>query len=208
MLGTDCSAEQQNTLPGPRKIRSLWGPTTRPTRISASSPAIITQPCSRERCVSLGPPLDSDCEHRFAKSPDLFASTCATMFARMLDTVPSGVELTDVIDPLPIKPASVALVLDGDKLKLSGLVRVRSTHGASHFSFTSALLCSCLTTQQTAPSKSYWMTAMAARPPPRWRTTTPPPRWAGAFSRRGTLSTGPPTTTARPEPSRSTPPRV
>ncbi|KAJ6589769.1 heme peroxidase [Mycena capillaripes] len=60
----------------------------------------------------------------FADSPDLFASTCATLFARMLDTVPSDVELTDVIDPLPIKPATVVLLFDGDKLQFSGFVRL------------------------------------------------------------------------------------
>ncbi|KAJ7903114.1 heme peroxidase [Mycena leptocephala] len=60
----------------------------------------------------------------FAKSPDLFASTCATLFARMLDTVPDTVELTDVIEPLPVKPATVVLLLDGDTLKLSGRVRL------------------------------------------------------------------------------------
>ncbi|KAJ7663492.1 hypothetical protein B0H17DRAFT_1211667 [Mycena rosella] len=54
----------------------------------------------------------------------IFASTCATLFARMLDTVPSCVELTDVIDPLPVKPAAVTLILDGATLKLSGLVRL------------------------------------------------------------------------------------
>jgi hypothetical protein len=43
----------------------------------------------------------------------------------MLDTVPSGVELTDVITPLPVKPSSVKLVMDGDTLQLFGLVRVR-----------------------------------------------------------------------------------
>ncbi|KAJ7186110.1 heme peroxidase [Mycena filopes] len=60
----------------------------------------------------------------FAKSLDLFTSTCADLFARMLDTVPSDVELTDVIDPLPVKPAEVKLLLDGDTLKISGLVRI------------------------------------------------------------------------------------
>ncbi|KAJ7722109.1 heme peroxidase [Mycena olivaceomarginata] len=45
----------------------------------------------------------------FAKSPELFASTCATLFA--------------LIEPLPVRPASIALVLHGDALKLSGLVR-------------------------------------------------------------------------------------
>ncbi|KAJ7685789.1 heme peroxidase [Mycena polygramma] len=60
----------------------------------------------------------------FAKSPELFASTCATLFARMLDTVPRDVQLTDVIEPLPVKPANIVFLLDGDSLKFSGLVRL------------------------------------------------------------------------------------
>ncbi|KAJ6578269.1 heme peroxidase [Mycena capillaripes] len=60
----------------------------------------------------------------FADSPDLFASTCATLFARMLDTVPRGVQLTEVIEPLPVKPANIVLLLDGESLKFSGLVRI------------------------------------------------------------------------------------
>jgi hypothetical protein len=44
----------------------------------------------------------------------------------MLDTVPHNVQLTDVIDPLPVKPATVTLVLDGKSLKLSGQVRVHT----------------------------------------------------------------------------------
>jgi hypothetical protein len=61
---------------------------------------------------------------RFADSPELFASACADMFARMLDTVPRGVELTEVITPLPVKPHNLILRLAGDTLKLAGEVRV------------------------------------------------------------------------------------
>ncbi|KAJ7263439.1 putative L-ascorbate oxidase [Mycena rebaudengoi] len=60
----------------------------------------------------------------FGNSPDLFASTCADLFARMLDTVPRGVQLTEVIKPLPIKPADFGFVVDGDKLLFSGKVRL------------------------------------------------------------------------------------
>ncbi|KAJ6571280.1 heme peroxidase [Mycena capillaripes] len=60
----------------------------------------------------------------FAESPTLFVATCASLFRRMLDTVPSGVELTEVIEPLPVKPTRIVLLLDGDKLKLSGSVRL------------------------------------------------------------------------------------
>ncbi|KAJ7153048.1 putative L-ascorbate oxidase [Mycena crocata] len=63
----------------------------------------------------------------FADSPELFKSTCADLFARMIDTVPHGVQLTDVLVPLPIKPSGVELTLDGDTLKLSGEVRLWNT---------------------------------------------------------------------------------
>ncbi|KAJ7508850.1 heme peroxidase [Mycena galericulata] len=59
----------------------------------------------------------------FANSAELYTSTCADLFARMLDTVPSGVELTDVIAPLPVKPSNLQLILDGDTIQFSGQVR-------------------------------------------------------------------------------------
>ncbi|KAJ6457968.1 putative L-ascorbate oxidase [Mycena sanguinolenta] len=59
----------------------------------------------------------------FAKSPELFAATCADLYARMLNTVPRGVVLTELIEPLPVKPSKVTLTMDGDILELSGFVR-------------------------------------------------------------------------------------
>ncbi|KAF7349744.1 Peroxidase [Mycena sanguinolenta] len=59
----------------------------------------------------------------FANSPELFASRCSELFARMLDTVPSGVQLSDVITPLPVKPSNLEFTLDGDILQFSGQVR-------------------------------------------------------------------------------------
>ncbi|KAJ6488996.1 heme peroxidase [Mycena sanguinolenta] len=59
----------------------------------------------------------------FADSPELFASTCADLIARMLDTVPTGVELTEIITPLPVKPSNLVISMAGDTLKLSGEVR-------------------------------------------------------------------------------------
>ncbi|KAJ7262356.1 heme peroxidase [Mycena rebaudengoi] len=60
---------------------------------------------------------------KFAKSPEHFRSTCATMFARMLDTVPNGVQLSEVITPLPVKPQDLKFQLDGNVLHFSGRVR-------------------------------------------------------------------------------------
>ncbi|KAJ7614419.1 heme peroxidase [Roridomyces roridus] len=58
-----------------------------------------------------------------ASSPSLYASTCADLFARMLDTVPHGVQLTDVITPLPVKPANVEFTMANDTMLLGGQVR-------------------------------------------------------------------------------------
>ncbi|KAF7342615.1 Peroxidase [Mycena sanguinolenta] len=68
----------------------------------------------------------------FANSPATFASTCADLFARMLDTVPSGVQLTDVISPLPVKPSNIELSLNGDTLQLSGQVRLWNITDSTH----------------------------------------------------------------------------
>lgn len=72
--------------------------------------------------------------NRFANSPPLFASTCADLIARMIDTVPRGVKLTEVITPLLVKPDGVQLALNNDTLELSGEVRVRLSHSYSTIS--------------------------------------------------------------------------
>ncbi|KAK6980677.1 peroxidase [Favolaschia claudopus] len=59
----------------------------------------------------------------FADSPELFSSRCSELFARMLDTVPKGVQLSDVITPLPVKPGRIEFKLDGDVLQFAGNVR-------------------------------------------------------------------------------------
>ncbi|KAF8188886.1 heme peroxidase, partial [Mycena galopus ATCC 62051] len=63
----------------------------------------------------------------FANSATLFSSTCATLFAKMLDTVPSTTVLTDVLVPLPVKPWDVDLIMNGDTLELFGIIRLWNT---------------------------------------------------------------------------------
>ncbi|KAK7038552.1 peroxidase [Favolaschia claudopus] len=63
----------------------------------------------------------------FADSPSVFASTCSTLFARMLDTVPKETKLTEVITPMPVKPRNVLLTLDNSTLRLFGKVRLWNT---------------------------------------------------------------------------------
>ncbi|MCJ1279796.1 hypothetical protein MMC21_007620 [Puttea exsequens] len=65
---------------------------------------------------------------KLAQSTDQFRSTCAALFARMVDTVPTGVTLTSVIDPAQIKSANVTLNVDwSGKLRLSGFLRYIET---------------------------------------------------------------------------------
>lgn len=62
--------------------------------------------------------------YRLAEAAD-FRSTCANLIARIINTVPPGVTLTEVIEPLPVKPVAVQLTwLGNGKMRLSGEVRV------------------------------------------------------------------------------------
>jgi hypothetical protein len=61
-----------------------------------------------------------------ASSNDLFKATCATLFARMLDTVPNGVQLTEEVLPLPAKPDFFTLTRNfNGTLTISISARVR-----------------------------------------------------------------------------------
>ncbi|KAJ6466423.1 heme peroxidase [Mycena sanguinolenta] len=79
-------------------------------------------------------------------SPENFASTCATLLGRMIDTVPSNVTLTDFIQPLPVKVAGVqlapgqdgSLVLNLTMRLLSNTARQVTLHWADRDSTTCA----------------------------------------------------------------------
>ncbi|KAJ7145246.1 heme peroxidase [Mycena filopes] len=55
--------------------------------------------------------------------PETFDQTCSRLFAQMIDTVPAGVTLTDVIEPIPNKVDSVQLSIGYDALLLSVSLR-------------------------------------------------------------------------------------
>ncbi|KAI0718229.1 heme peroxidase [Cerioporus squamosus] len=60
----------------------------------------------------------------FAESPEFFKSNCGAMFSNMLNQAPSDVQLTEVIEPLPVKPQSPALRYMGNgTLQFTGQVR-------------------------------------------------------------------------------------
>ncbi|TVY30360.1 WSC domain-containing protein [Lachnellula hyalina] len=57
-----------------------------------------------------------------------FFDTCVNLFQRMLDTVPTGVVLSDVIEPMPLKPINATLDFDNDgNLIFTGYIRTLAT---------------------------------------------------------------------------------
>jgi Peroxidase len=58
----------------------------------------------------------------------VFESMCASILQRMIETVPPGVTLSDVIEPYEVKPSDLQLTLlsGGVKLSFSGEIRVRT----------------------------------------------------------------------------------
>ncbi|KAK7934919.1 WSC domain-containing protein [Apiospora marii] len=62
--------------------------------------------------------------------PEKFKTMCADIFARMIDSVPAGVELTEPIESADIKPYITTLALNSNgTLDFTGRVRVRVTEG-------------------------------------------------------------------------------
>ncbi|KAG5653821.1 hypothetical protein H0H81_010289 [Sphagnurus paluster] len=56
-------------------------------------------------------------------SPDNFSNTCASLFERMINTVPKGVELTDTVDPFENKVSGVSLFPQNGTLVLQATLR-------------------------------------------------------------------------------------
>ncbi|KAF2135864.1 uncharacterized protein K452DRAFT_260034 [Aplosporella prunicola CBS 121167] len=60
--------------------------------------------------------------------PKAFQSTCKDVLARMIDTVPSAVKLSDVLTPPEMKPYELSLTLtEKNTLHFEGKIRVRTT---------------------------------------------------------------------------------
>ncbi|KAJ7848907.1 heme peroxidase [Mycena leptocephala] len=64
----------------------------------------------------------------FAMDPDFFVSRCGALLETMLNTVPAGVTLSDVIEPLVVKPRELRLFFTSTGgLTLSGNIRIFGT---------------------------------------------------------------------------------
>lgn len=60
-----------------------------------------------------------------ADSLNVFNTKCSSIIARMIDAVPAGVKLTEVITPTLVKPDDIKLIRNSDNsLNLFGRVRV------------------------------------------------------------------------------------
>ena len=62
-----------------------------------------------------------------ANQGNVFFDTCVSLFGRMLETVPKGVVLSDVVEPIPVKPINATLEFDEHgNLIFTGYIRVSS----------------------------------------------------------------------------------
>ncbi|EXJ72133.1 uncharacterized protein A1O5_04637 [Cladophialophora psammophila CBS 110553] len=60
--------------------------------------------------------------------PNAYASTCSGILARMVNTVPAGVQLSDAIAPYDLKPSNLQLnvAADGQNLEFTGELRIHT----------------------------------------------------------------------------------
>ena len=60
-----------------------------------------------------------------SQSTEVFFSTCQSLLGRMIDTVPRGVQLSEPLTPLTLKPVNVSFDIGQDgEMTLSGSIRV------------------------------------------------------------------------------------
>ncbi|KAJ7265925.1 heme peroxidase [Mycena haematopus] len=68
----------------------------------------------------------------FAQDPDLFSSRCGSLIEQMLNRVPKTVQLSEIIEPLPVKPFQLFLSLGSNgSLVMSGYIRIFWTSPAA-----------------------------------------------------------------------------
>ncbi|KAF8151527.1 heme peroxidase [Crassisporium funariophilum] len=74
---------------------------------------------------------DGNVTMRSLDSPEAFAKTCSSMFERMLNTVPAGVELTEEITLLPAKVSEAYITVQGSQLVFNTLFRLSRPAGSA-----------------------------------------------------------------------------
>jgi len=66
-------------------------------------------------------------------TPEAFANTCRDLLERMINTVPKGVTLSEVIKPLPVKVDGVQLSVAEDSLRFQVMLRVSTYPSTPHY---------------------------------------------------------------------------
>ena len=62
---------------------------------------------------------------KMASSQEAFLGTCTPLLARMIDTVPRGVTLSQVITPISVKPDNIFIAVEeSSSMLVSGDIRV------------------------------------------------------------------------------------
>jgi hypothetical protein len=60
-----------------------------------------------------------------AESQDYFFDLCGSLFERMINTVPKTVTLSEIIEPIPLKPRELKVSFGPQGLTATGYIRVR-----------------------------------------------------------------------------------
>ncbi|KAK7050238.1 peroxidase [Favolaschia claudopus] len=64
-----------------------------------------------------------------ARSSSDFTSSCVSLLTRMINTVPASAQLTDIIQPVEVKPVNVSLTVDSaGRVSFSGYIRLLSSN--------------------------------------------------------------------------------
>jgi hypothetical protein len=100
--------------------RYLDGPDTDPL----STGPVVNQ--RADKAVFL---VDNNATIRTLREPSVYQSTCQTVLQKMIELVPTGVNLSDIITPYDVKPSGIQLTLlsGGTQIKFAGDIRVRTT---------------------------------------------------------------------------------
>jgi len=66
-------------------------------------------------------------------TPEAFVNTCRDLLERMINTVPKGVTLSEVIKPVPVKVDGVQLSVAEDSLRFQVMLRVSTYPSHPHY---------------------------------------------------------------------------
>ena len=100
--------------------RYLDGPDTDP---------LSTGPVANKRSDRVVFMVDNNATVRALRDAATFNSACSTVLQKMVELVPTGVVLSDIIEPYNVKPTGLQLTLlaGGTRIRFAGDIRVRTT---------------------------------------------------------------------------------